>query len=236
MRPVSKKNVGEYLTVGGQDVVVSDPKKHRDSLEALVANLGAYCSYCEVASLNHANLQVEHVQPLSRYPDLKLKWSNFLLGCPNCNGRSNKTNKDVVLDEIHLPHRNNTYYSLIYKEAGVVKVNPTLTGKSKTNAENLVSLLNLDKEDARCDMRRDIWNKAQAFHEEYVNGEIQLIYLMKYIKAVGCWSIWFTVFKDRDEVRKALIDEFEGTAKNCFDPGNHYEPIPRNPQNAADPV
>ena len=50
------------------------------------------------------------------------------------------------------------------------------------------------------------------------------------------WSIWFTVFKNHDEVRAAMIDAFPGTAKNCFDPDNHYEPIDRNPDNPNDPV
>lgn len=45
------------------------------------------------------------------------------------------------------------------------------------------------------------------------------------IKECCCWSIWFTVFKDHPEVRKELIDKFPGTAKDCFDPNNGYEPI-----------
>ena len=45
------------------------------------------------------------------------------------------------------------------------------------------------------------------------------------IKECCCGSIWFTVFKDHPEVRKELIDKFPGTAKDCFDPNNGYEPI-----------
>lgn len=56
------------------------------------------------------------------------------------------------------------------------------------------------------------------------------------VKGHGCWSIWFTVFKGHDEVRKALIENFPGTAASCFDAQNHFEPIYRNPQDDEDPV
>ena len=155
-------------------------------------------------------------------------------------GKGNKGDKNVVFEDIHLPHRNNTYLSLVYKEAGVVIPNPKLEGKSLANAEALISLVGLDKEDldtdGRCGMRREVWEKAIMYLNDYENGEIKLRHLIDYIKVSGCWSIWFTVFSGHDEVRKALIEEFPGTAKECFDANNHYEPVNRNPKNAIDPV
>jgi hypothetical protein len=85
-------------------------------------------------------------------------------------------------------------------------------------------------------MRREAWEKAIMYLNDYENGEIKLRHLIDYIKVSGCWSIWFTVFRGHDEVRKALIEEFPGTAKECFDANNHYEPVNRNPQNAIDPI
>ncbi len=50
------------------------------------------------------------------------------------------------------------------------------------------------------------------------------------------FSVWFTVFMAHKAVKKALIDRFEGTALDCFDGDDDYNPIPRNPKNLDDPL
>lgn len=253
MRPVRKKAVGEIIEVSA-DIADMPTKRHKikeeyrpygKAREVLLANIGEYCSYCETYCFNGATLQTEHVQPkgykennILKYANLTYKWSNFLLGCSTCNGAGNKGEKDVVLGEVHLPHLNNTFLSLTYLEAGVVKVNPNLPEESKLHAEKLIELVGLNKPssetDYRCDMRRRAWDKAQINLRQYENGEIDLDKLIAYIKEQPCWSIWFTVFSAHDEVKEALL-EFPGTAKECFDAGNHYNPIYRN-VGSADPV
>lgn len=236
MRPVTKKQLGEQIALcDGTLAVVQNPKTdHRDAHPLLISNLGYYCSYCEDAEKNYANLQVEHVQPLSKYPHLELEWSNFLLGCANCNGRANKTNKDVKLSEMYLPHIHNTFLCLEYREAGVLVPNRKCQGVSIAKAEKLLSTLGLDKEDARCEMRREAWAYAKEQLDDYQKGQIQLNKLIKVIKYYGCWSIWFTVFIDHREVREALVEQFPGTSRNCFD--KDYMPIPRNPGCITDPI
>lgn len=236
MRPVTKKQIGELVTLcNGKQAIVQNPKsEHREAHPLLIANLGFYCSYCEDAEKNYANLQVEHVQPISKYPHLELEWSNFLLGCANCNGRANKSNKDVRLDDIYLPHLHNTLLCLEYREAGVLVPNRKCPGVSIDKAEKLLSTLGLDKEDARCEMRREAWAYAKEQLEDYQNGQIQLDKLIKVIKYYGCWSIWFTVFIEHEEVRKALVEEFPGTSRECFD--ENYMPKYRHPENEEDPV
>ena len=243
MRPVEKKNVGDSITLEDGTVVEvkEDYNPHQKARPILLANLGHYCSYCETWVPVGSNMEVEHVQPKSIYGDLKYKWSNFLLACRTCNGKSNKSEEDVVLGQVHLPHLNNTFKSLVYFPAGVVKVNPTLTGESKTHAEELRRLVGFDKfsDDDRIEARRYAWTRAIEVLKDYESverDEKRLQDLIKTIKENGFWSIWFTVFKDHDEVRAAMIDAFPGTAKCCFDPENHYEPIDRNPGNISDPV
>lgn len=222
-----------------EEIIQADYRPYGKARKFLVANLGPYCSYCENYFSQSGNLQTEHIQPKSIYPGLETRWDNFLLACPTCNGKGNKGEKDVILDEVHLPHRNNTFLSLIYKEAGVVEVNPALSKLSRQHAQKLVDLVGLDKSDTETDQRRDMrrkaWDAAQSCLKSYESNRIVLKKLINYIKTRDCWSIWFTVFKDHDEVRKALIDEFPGTAKECFDANNHYEPIERNP-GKPDPV
>ena len=243
MRPVEKKNVGDSITLEDGTVVEvkEDYNPHQKARPVLLANLGHYCSYCETWVPVGSNMEVEHVQPKSIYGDLKYKWSNFLLACRTCNGKSNKSEEDVVLGQVHLPHLNNTFKSLVYFPAGVVKVNPTLTGESKTHAEELRRLVGFDKfsDDDRIEARRYAWTRAIEVLKDYESverDEKRLQDLIKTIKENGFWSIWFTVFKGHDEVRAAMIDAFPGTAKCCFDPDNHYEPVDRNPGNISDPV
>lgn len=247
MRPVTKKRVGECLRLkdGSEHTIQEDYHPYGNARPVLLANLGHYCSYCEEVFHNGTNLQTEHVQPkgleidgVKPYQELSTKWDNFLLGCATCNGKGNKGNKDVRLDDIHLPHRNNTYLSLWYKEAGVVVPNPGLTGKSLAHATALLELVGLDKEDSdtdgRCGMRRETWDMAVLCLEEYEREEIQLKRLIDYIKNRGGWSIWFTVFRDYREVREALVTEFPGTSPECFD--EDFNPIPRNPDRLEDPI
>lgn len=251
MRPVEKKNVGDSIMLedGTAVVVKEDYNPHQKARPVLLANLGHYCSYCESWVQVGSNMEVEHVQPKGYvvggvyiYQHLQYKWSNFLLACHTCNGRSNKTNKNVVLGQVHLPHLNNTFKSLVYLPAGVVKVNPTLTGDSKKHAEELRSLVGFDKissDDDRIEARRYAWVRATELLQDYEKGEKddkRLSNLIKTIKENGFWSIWYTVFKNHDEVRAAMIEAFPGTAKNCFDSNNHYEPLDRHPENPNDPV
>lgn len=252
MRPLEKWACGEHVLIDGTEVAISSEyNPWRDAKPYLAHNFGIVCSYCEKAYAEARDLDVEHIQPKNlkdaagnlKYDQLKYKWSNFLLSCRTCNGSDNKGSKDVIYGQCHLPHLNNTFLSLVYKAGGVVIANPNLQGASFDNAKALLELVGLNKGpkdsrqgDTRWKTRFETWEKAERYLAKYNEGKTDIETIIDLVKAKGGWSIWFTVFKDRDEVRRALIDEFEGTAKNCFDPDNHYEPIPRNPQNAADPV
>ncbi len=245
MRPVEKWNPDNV-----NDIKENYPN-YRDAKPLLCMNLGKVCSYCEKAYDDERDLHVEHIQPKNYkdsngnyiYAHLKTAWSNFLLSCPTCNGTDNKDTKNVVYGECHLPHINNTFLSLSYKAGGVVEVNPSLKGKSAANAHALLELVGLNKspktscpKDHRWKVRLEKWNLATTFLKKYLNGTVDVETIIELAKGHGCWSIWFTVFKGHDDVLKALIEEFPGTAASCFDSNNHFEPICRNPDNAIDPV
>ena len=246
MRPVNKLNPSDVVVLpdGTQSIISDTYTDYTDAKAILVANLDCSCSYCENAYNLERDLQVEHIQPkgLSRYTPLKTKWSNFLLACPTCNGMDNKGEKDVKLEEVHLPHRNNTYLSLVYREGGVVEVNPVLTGEAYKHAENLWKLVGLNKtpetsssKDKRWEKRGIDWKLANRFLAKYRANKADVETIIELVKGRGGWSIWFTVFEGVDEVRKALINDFRGTAAECFDANNHYAPRPRN-EGQADPV
>lgn len=239
MRPVVKYNVGETVRLndGTEHVVAEDYNPYQSAKPVLVTNLGDYCSYCECRYFYPRDIAVEHIQPkgIKRYEPLKTKWTNFLLACDTCNGADNKDTKDVILSDVHLPHLNNTYLSLVYLQGGVVVVNPNLTGVSKQHAENLWRLVGFDKSprqarpgDTRWMKRLEDWNMAEEFLAMYKAGNMSVNAIVRMVQSRGSWSIWFTVFAGVYEVRKALIEQIPGTAVECFDANNHYEPIPRN--------
>lgn len=57
------------------------------------------CAFCE-SRITHVDYgQIEHFKPKSKYPDLCFEWTNFLLSCSICNGKSNKGDKFPLENE-----------------------------------------------------------------------------------------------------------------------------------------
>lgn len=239
MRPVEKKKPGdivEYTTSMNETVthtIKVEYKPYRSAKDALSANIGSFCSYCEELR-KLADLHVDHIEPKSKEGAL-YDWENFLLACNICN--SCKKDADVDIENTHFPHRDNTYLDFIYDESGRVKVNPDLPKEEYQKAERLYNLVKMGRDpwgeeatslrDNRWSSRFETWNKAKRSLELYQAGNIEICDIMNSASSCGNWSIWFTVFKGYDEVRKALIEQTPGTCATCFDAENHYEPIAR---------
>ncbi len=216
MRPVQR----------GVSPEATDFSDYTDAKADLVSRLGSYCSYCERKM--PTNLAVEHIQPkgLSAYLPLAGRWDNFLLGCVNCN--STKLNKDVVLANVLLPDRDNTFAALTYSADGKIVPHGAM-------AEALLSLVGLDKPisvylDAngkqvaldRVAQRMETWGIA----EDAKNGvdaspghNVLRRSVVQTAQATGFFSIWMTVFANDMDMRKRLIDAFPGVrGSGCFDP------------------
>lgn len=240
MRPVEKAKEGDvlvYHNTNDTDVnltVQSDYPVYGSAKNPLMANLGCYCSYCE-NDKDEEDLKVEHVAAKSKGGS-ETNWENFLLSCGVCN--SVKGGKVIDGATCHLPHLNNTYMSLVYGAGGRVKVNDALSGVSRQKAEELFDTLKLGRypkenekpteRDARWHNRLEVWNEAVDLRNKYELHTLTETDILKRAREKGCWSVWFTVFRGCDELRKTLIDGFEGTCAQCFDPANKYDPIPRN--------
>lgn len=238
MRPITKLPIGSEITLdnGAKHVIKEKYDPYRDAKEPLCVSIGQYCVYCEAPFAYSRGLDVEHILPedsASGYFHLKYDWNNFLIACPTCNRY--KGNKVELPDTCLFPHLNNTYLSLKYDRGGVVIANPELQGKSYQKALRLLELVGLDispaassQQDKRWQYRIKEWDFAERYKKRYENGNCDLDCLIDYVKASGCWSIWYTVFSDHDEVKKRLICDFPGTAVECFDPNNHYSPVERS--------
>jgi len=236
MRPIERGSVPKNKD--GTDKVY---KQYNDAKSDLIKNMGRYCSYCGMCI--PASLAVEHVQPKQQVPDLKLSWDNFLLACVNCN--STKSRKNINKDnkeDYYWPDTNNTHIPFVYDANGQITINDELTSWQKIKAQNTLSLVglqvykyNTQASDSRWMLRKETYAKAE--HQLLLltlciakGAEKEAIELICSV-ASGCgfFSIWFSVFKDHNEVKKALIEAFTGTCSACFDAANNYQPLWRNP-------
>jgi len=231
MRPIERGPVP--LKKDGTDKVYTS---YGNARRDLIERMGQYCAYCNQKL--PASLAVEHVQPKVSNPHLKLEWTNFVLGCTNCN--STKGKKEVNLEEYLWPDVHNTHVAFKYTSDGKIDVNPDLPTSLKTKAKNMLDLVGLQNypntptaSDRRWINRKDAFIKAEMalklYEKAISNGHDSAV---QFEKVFGLWasdngffSIWMNVFKDYPSVKNEIIKSFTGTANNCFD--KDFNPVYR---------
>lgn len=208
---------------------------YRDAYPFLVERLGDYCSYCERQIETH--LAVEHVQAKSPVPALENEWSNFLLGCVNCN--SSKGDAAVALTDYLWPDSENTLSAFTYSMGGLVDpkagLNPALSAKALAT----IKLVGLDKypgnpgreptaADLRWQRRREAWQQAEyckSLIEENDCEQVRAL-VVQVAKGRGMYSIFWNVFRDDPEMKRRLREAFSGTSPACFDADEGLLPRP----------
>ncbi|MBP6738623.1 MAG: HNH endonuclease [Leptospiraceae bacterium] len=229
MRPLKKGNSpGKF----------SDYKNYQ---EYLIKQLGLYCSYCErkISTM----LAVEHIQPkgLKKYEHLETEWDNLLLACVNCN--SAKNDKDVILTNYYLPHRDNTFIAFDYQDDGTVVPAKNLNSNQFRIAQDTINLVGLNKNaisphpnwtsdellfsaTQRWGQRVSKFNYVKDALSDYIMNSSFLQRLGKESAEDSFFSIWMKVFENHPEVRKEIINAHKGTATDCFD-STTTQPISR---------
>ena len=198
--------------------------KYANARPYLIGRIGEYCSYCEMHL--DASLAVEHVKPKKHHPGLALEWSNFLLGCTNCN--SIKTDTDVNLDDYYWPDQDNTARAIKYLSGGRVQVNSeVLNAEEQKRAERTIKLTGLDRKpgnnptasNRRWNNRREAWDIAiESLQDlETANYPAMRRQIVRTAQAKGFWSVWMTVFKNDADMLERFIQAFPGTCRACFD-------------------
>jgi uncharacterized protein (TIGR02646 family) len=202
--------------------------RYEDAKQDLVNRLGSYCSYCErrIATL----LAVEHIQAkgLPQYDHLQREWTNFLLGCVNCN--SAKLHSPVEFDAFLMPDRDNTFAAFSYAENGIVEPAPGLTHQITALAlatRDLTALNRLEHphwDEAimfsaieRVGQRVQAWVQAKEARRDYDAGETSARAIAREAASAGFFSIWMVAFAGIPEVRRELLRVFPNTAPDCFD-------------------
>lgn len=239
MRPVQR----------GISPQATDFSDYADAKRFLVPRIGRYCSYCErrVAT----NLAVEHIQPkvLPAYSALEGRWDNFLLGCVNCN--STKKDKDVVLSDVALPDRDNTFSAFDYFADGRIEPSAMLQAGSRPLAERQLSAVGLDKPISiaidengkqvaldRVAQRIEVWGialEAKCDVDANPGNDAVRRGAVRTAQAEGFFSIWMTIFSLDVDMRNRLIDAFPGTrGSGCFNLATTLPVCPApNPDNLA---
>lgn len=224
MRPVRR----------GASPIAGDFDPYSKAQPYLISRLGGYCSYCErrVAT----QLAVEHIQPkgLPAYAHLIGRWDNYLLGCVNCN--STKKDKDVVLTDILLPDRDNTFLAFTYQSDGTVFPSAVCAALGMNQvAQDTLALTGLDKRISeavdengkqvaidRVSQRMEVWAVAEEAKSDinaHPGNDAVRRGAIRAAKGYGFFSIWMTVFHNDPDMRNRLIDAFDGTRDSgCFDP------------------
>lgn len=221
MRPVYK----------GASPIQGDYGDYRDAFTELQSRLGPYCSYCERRIAT--NLAVEHIQPKDDelYPELEGSWDNYLLGCVNCN--STKKNKDVILSDVFLPDRDNTFLAFDYTSDGKVQPAAHLAAAERGIADSTLRLVGLEKRVStvrdengrivaidRVSQRMETWLIAEESRAELEDSPTDGMrrQIARTAAAQGHFSIWMKVFENDADMRARFIaDSFPGTASDCFD-------------------
>lgn len=206
---------------------------YRDAFAELMSRLGPYCSYCERRIATQ--LAVEHIQPkgIPQYAPLQGRWENFLLACVNCN--STKGDKNVVLADVLLPDRDNTFVAFTYAQDGTVRVDGTLPSIAASQAGATLAMVGLDKRIAqaldangklvaidRVAQRMQAWLLAQTSKDD-LDADPHSAGLRRQIVRTavenGFFTIWMAVFASDADMRGRLIDAYVGTRGSaCFDP------------------
>ena len=201
--------------------------KYEYAIGDLEERLGTYCSYCERRL--PINLAVEHVVPKDLHPELKTEWTNFLLGCTNCN--SVKGDQPVEVDNFLWCDRDNTFLAFAYSKGGFVQLADNLNEAQKNKAQALLDLVGLQRHkasgrnrpaprDKRWQDRELAWASAESCRNNFeILGQTNEVreLVLEVAKYCGFFSVWMNVFSDYPDVKRELIKIFTGTATSCFD-------------------
>ena len=227
MRPVNRGLIPK--NEDGTDKVYTSYKQAKDDLKKA---LGTYCSYCEMGIENQVD--IEHVIPKSHAPSLENDWNNFLLACKSCN--IIKSDNNVSRDGYVFPDIENTSFLFEYSEKDV-KVKDDLPENIKVLATSTFDLVKLNRKvdtsnmiDDRAYSRLNSWNKAQEALKDFlellpISTTPEKKYALVNLTANTCngfFSMWIQIFQNYPEVKKAILENVNGTAMGCYD--ENYNP------------
>lgn len=210
---------------------------------ALLAAMGAHCSYCERAG-DPQDLHVEHIYPAGAHPARSTKWNNFLVSCNTCNTYKRHHLGDgrqrSLLARYLWPHLDNTARAFVYKSTGEVEVSSNVPAPLKRAAELTIDMTGLLLSPAKAtgyekvgvaydgaSKRSQVWGQASGFKQQFLLAPTasNAAVIADGASNIGYFSIWMEVFRDQPMVRQELIRAFKADPK-CFH-ASTTAPVPK---------
>ncbi len=175
--------------------------------------------------------EVEHIEAKAKGGGLT-DWDNLLLSCKYCNTRKGTKAAKGDRGKYLWPDEDDTFHPYQYS-SGAPQINEAfLADQDKTyseRAKRLFALVGLGnrpsykEKDRRFLARNEAYNHALLSKEgwdkvgEGKDKEIYLELMIRLAQSTGFFSSWMEVFKDDEEVKKALIQGFRGTRESVFE-------------------
>lgn len=115
--------------------------KHKDIQDVLFSSSHHKCAFCECKPGESGNIEVEHFEPKSIYPELTFDWNNLLPACRKCN--ESKLNFDTRVTPIINPATENPEDLLTYS---LLRITPLVGSGEEAKAQTTIDVLNLNCE------------------------------------------------------------------------------------------
>ena len=130
--------------------------RHKDIQNALAESSHYKCAFCECKPGEGGNIEIEHFEPKSIYPDLAFDWDNLLPSCRKCNEA--KSDFDTHVTPIINPAKEDPEALLTYK---LVQIIPRDGSGEEEKAQNTIEV---------CDLNSIRLYKARAELEVYITA------------------------------------------------------------------
>jgi len=219
MRPVLKWKIGE-------NGVTKTYEPYQNAKPILKNNFGGegfyYCNYCD-RKVAGVDLNVEHILPKEQNPHLEFSWDNFLMACTNCNNAKYTT--DFLLDDVVLPHIQNTVDCFSFQDDGTMTLNGIAPNTHHHRILRTIELLGLHMgkdheerkpQDDRYKERGEVLRIARRKLSQFKSGKQGVQDIIDCATTSGYWLVWAQVFHQQADVKDALIANFKGTYTHCF--------------------
>lgn len=113
--------------------------RHKDIQTALFSSSHHKCAFCECRPGESGNIEVEHFEPKSLYPDLAFEWANFLPSCRKCN--EEKSDSDTRTNPIINPAIEDPEKLLTYQ---FLRIKPLAGSGQERKAQHTIDVCNLN--------------------------------------------------------------------------------------------
>lgn len=128
--------------------------RHKDIREALAESSHYKCAFCECKPGESGNIEIEHFEPKSIYPDLTFEWDNLLPSCRKCNEA--KGDFDTRVRSIINPAKEDPEALLTYS---FLRITPRKGSGEEEKAYNTIEICNLNSKrlyDARAKLMESL--------------------------------------------------------------------------------